>query len=35
VVGRFQRPDELQRDMSRLDFLKRVTLIADEEYRAS
>lgn len=30
VTGRFYRPEELERDMRRLDFLKKVTLIPDE-----
>ena len=35
VVGRFFRPDELEREMRRLDFLKAVTLIPEDPAGAS
>ena len=31
IVGRFYRPEELERDMRRLDFLKSVTLVPVDE----
>lgn len=30
VVGRFERPEELKREMRRLDFLREVVLVSDE-----